>query len=479
MAGVPKQEIDENLRKLIPLNTLSPAKLGELLRGLSVEKVVSGTYLFRKGDLDQQNVYLLAGRVSLMNDRSEIDVVVGGSSLAKFPIAHRMPRECSAITKSRCEILRISNELLEPLLRDNQHSGREAESPATEHGDDWMSQLLNSRVFQQIPPAHIQAVMRRMKSVEADAGEEITRQGESGDYFYLINRGVCQVSRTTGDGTTELLAQLGPGDCFGEEALLSDKPRGSTVTMMQPGVLIKLSGEDFSNYVKSSLFRTIGYEEAVERVASGARWLDIRDHADFNEGRISGAVNIPMGQLRQIRSDLQHDVCHVVCCQDGQSSPTAAFLLIEAGIEAVILEDGIGGVPQGILEVHEPEVQETLGMESQGVNAAPEEEGVAPERSGKREEALIRALEQAQGERDDAKEQLQIALVRIAALEQQLNTPETGNSGNNPDAAALHAEIATLSAALDESYQDYEQVLARAEQAEAECAKLKEPSSSE
>ena len=37
------------------------------------------------------------------------------------------------------------------------------------------------------------------------------------------------------------LATLGPGDAFGEEALLSDSPRNSTVTMLQDGEVLRLS----------------------------------------------------------------------------------------------------------------------------------------------------------------------------------------------------------------------------------------------
>src|SRR3954447_17222736 len=60
-------------------------------------------------------------------------------------------------------------------------------------------------------------------------GEPIIRQGEAGDAFYVIERGRARVVVAGADGTEIPLDRFGPGDSFGETALLDDVPRTATV----------------------------------------------------------------------------------------------------------------------------------------------------------------------------------------------------------------------------------------------------------
>ena len=72
------------------------------------------------------------------------------------------------------------------------------------------------------------------------SGEEIVRQGEPGDRFYLIKEGTLEVHI---DG--ELVQSLGPGDSFGEIALLKDVPRTATVTARTEAALFALDRRQF------------------------------------------------------------------------------------------------------------------------------------------------------------------------------------------------------------------------------------------
>ena len=102
--------------------------------------------------------------------------------------------------------------------------------------DDWMTTLLQTQAFHRIPPANIQAIFMRMQQVNLKAGDVIIKQGDEGDYFYAITSGSCSVVRETPlnkDGIR--LAELGIGDTFGEEALISESKRNATITMLTDG----------------------------------------------------------------------------------------------------------------------------------------------------------------------------------------------------------------------------------------------------
>jgi CRP-like cAMP-binding protein len=76
----------------------------------------------------------------------------------------------------------------------------------------------------------------------ASEGEAIVREGDAGDEFFVIADGSAQVSRGG-----KPIASLGPGDFFGELALLDPAPRGATVTASAPSNLFVLSRKTFTD----------------------------------------------------------------------------------------------------------------------------------------------------------------------------------------------------------------------------------------
>jgi putative ABC transport system ATP-binding protein len=82
--------------------------------------------------------------------------------------------------------------------------------------------------------------------------EVIIRQGEPGDYFYLVSRGAVDVTRRDGDAGERHLATLGIGNCFGERALISGEPRNATVTAKSDVEAYILNTPDFTQALDSS-----------------------------------------------------------------------------------------------------------------------------------------------------------------------------------------------------------------------------------
>ncbi len=163
MAVVPKQSGLEILRKLVPLNTLSDDLLSELMQTAVFEKVTKGRYLFREGDEDTDRIYLLSGALNLMQEGSEVDTVTADSNMARYPIAHSIPRKYSVKAKGKVEIVRISSEQLNAALtRGGTGIYQVQELEGGEGEEDWMGQLLQSPIFQRIPAANIQNIMMRM-----------------------------------------------------------------------------------------------------------------------------------------------------------------------------------------------------------------------------------------------------------------------------------------------------------------------------
>ena len=95
-------------------------------------------------------------------------------------------------------------------------------------------------IFTPLPEATLEHLARALVSVPVGAGEEVVRQGEGGDRFYVVDSGSVDVFV---DG--ERVATLGRGGHFGEIALLRDVPRTATVRAREAGLLLALDRDDF------------------------------------------------------------------------------------------------------------------------------------------------------------------------------------------------------------------------------------------
>jgi general secretion pathway protein E len=97
-------------------------------------------------------------------------------------------------------------------------------------------------LFREVHPTHREQIAAAMEQRAFRAGEEIVREGSPGDAMYLLVSGRVGISTRSEElGTTFELARLGPGDHFGEMALLSGERRSATVTALEPTTVVTLS----------------------------------------------------------------------------------------------------------------------------------------------------------------------------------------------------------------------------------------------
>ncbi|HEV7432888.1 MAG TPA: cyclic nucleotide-binding domain-containing protein, partial [Steroidobacteraceae bacterium] len=202
--------------------------------------------------------------------------------------------------------------------------------------------LLHTKVFQRIPPANIQAIFMRMERVLYRAGEVVIQQGADGDCFYAVVKGRCSVTRETPLNAKGIpLAELGPGDSFGEEALISESRRNATVRMITDGALVRLNKKDFAELIQEPFLQWVEYREALKIIERGGRWLDVRTPSEFQNMAIAGAMNTPLCLIRAKLGTLEATTPYVVCCDTGARSSAAAYILLERGFDAHVLRGGL------------------------------------------------------------------------------------------------------------------------------------------
>lgn len=100
--------------------------------------------------------------------------------------------------------------------------------------------------FSGMGKGELAAVARQTDEVDVPAGKVLAREGEFGDEFFVIDSGTAEVTKAG-----ERIAELGPGDFFGEMALLEEDRRVATVTATSPMSLIVMTRSSFRSLHRS------------------------------------------------------------------------------------------------------------------------------------------------------------------------------------------------------------------------------------
>lgn len=332
------------LKSLHPLDSLKKDNLQALARKTEIREANPGKVLFDEGESTKRTYYLLSGSVKLLQDGEHVKTIEGGTDEARNPLAPVLPRQYKAVAQDQVEYISIDSDLLDVMLTWDQTGSYEVSELRGNDSDtdDWMTTLLQTKAFHKIPPANIQAIFMRLQQVNYRAGDVVIKQGDDGDYFYIVTRGTCIVTRETPLNKEGIrLAELGVGDTFGEEALISQAKRNATVTMETDGSLMRLGKDDFHTLLNEPMLDWVDKEEAEKIVANGGKWLDVRLPSEFEAYHEEGAINVPLYFIRLKLKTLEPDVQYVVCCDTGRRSSAGAFILNERGFQTYVLKGGL------------------------------------------------------------------------------------------------------------------------------------------
>lgn len=326
------QPSQEQLANLSPFQLMTPASLDEVCSAASIESYSKGAVIFKREESRQYAHWLLEGSIDLIDDDFES---------TELDISHiKMLEEASnythtAIATNDCVLLTISQDTLDLILT----VAHAAEEQEQSQDDDWMTRLLSSRLFEFVPPANIQALFKKFSPVNHGQGDVIIKQGDAGDFFYVVKHGKASVDRIEGDTKTHLKL-LGPGDFFGEDALISNKKRNARVTMLESGELMKLGKDAFNELLVKPASEYVTLTEVEAVIAGGEQridFIDVRHPGEIKEQIFEGTRNIPLQLLRQQASQLDKETVYVVATP-GRRAELGALLLTQAGFDSYILK---------------------------------------------------------------------------------------------------------------------------------------------
>lgn len=339
---------DKFLKNFAPLGDLDAERFAKISKNCKVETYDAGTTLFTIGDRDNRTIYLTSGQISLTFRSGTERIITAETNQARNALVPEQPRQATAVAKTPITVLVIDTDALEQVLHwDDTYEINEIDLDEEEDGNDWMTMFLQSKAFLKLRAQNIQALMMRLEEIPVKAGQTIIKQGAEDGYYYIVKRGKCRVTRKPKQNSPEIeVAVLGVGAGFGEEALIMREPRSATVTMIDNGQLMRLSRSDFTRLLAEPLVQIVKYKDAAKNPKS--IFIDVRSYDEYVQDGISDSEHSPLAEMRAKINTFDNHKQYVMVSNDGGRASAAAFLLCQQGLDAVVLDCGLKGVPEEV-----------------------------------------------------------------------------------------------------------------------------------
>ncbi len=334
-----EQKYKHEISQLIPVSNLSSHFRKKLISQSEVVMIPIGNSLFEQDEKSESLFYLLSGEVEFYSGKDLVKTISAGTESSRIAINQIV--SFSVTAKTRVVLLMVKRSFVDRLLILDGSADFLA-SLDKEESTDWMTPLLSSEFFSQIPSARMPGLFNALDSVILKKGEQVITQNMTGDYFYIIREGYCEVSRKDFvSGETITLTELEVGDYFGEEALLPDQKRNVSVTMLSAGRMMRLARKDYDDLIKQTRSHEVDFTEASSRISHGAIWLDVRLEDEYSQNRLKHSQNIPFAELEQELDQLSSENPYIIYCDTGVRSSVAASLLLEKGFDVSCLKGGL------------------------------------------------------------------------------------------------------------------------------------------
>jgi signal transduction histidine kinase len=112
--------------------------------------------------------------------------------------------------------------------------------------------LESSKLFVDLPPAELRTLREMAQAQRFAPRQEIFKEGSDGDGLYVVQAGAVEISSLVGPDVRHVFLRVGPGDFFGEMAVIEDKPRSASAVAVEPTVAAFVPRSDMLQLIERS-----------------------------------------------------------------------------------------------------------------------------------------------------------------------------------------------------------------------------------
>jgi putative peptide zinc metalloprotease protein len=259
-----RREAGEMISNLPMLTMIPLESLNELAGRVQLRQVSGGAAVVRQGESASEFFIIRSGRVNVIDETPEGEEEVlrsmgAGQAFGELALLQGTPRTATVRAEVDTELFTIDKGSFDRLLADNVTAPELAPSVSA------LMSVWSMPPFRHLSAGDAHTVAEAGSWLAVLPDVDVVKAGEQGDAYYVVGSGHLMVVEDD-----RVIRDLGPGDYFGEVALLLDVPRTATVRSKTPARLFVLDRAAF-NKVIASAFRS-----GALRVTAADRMLQER-----------------------------------------------------------------------------------------------------------------------------------------------------------------------------------------------------------
>ncbi|MBI3915132.1 MAG: cyclic nucleotide-binding domain-containing protein [Chloroflexi bacterium] len=242
----------------------SAEEIKKIAARLRPENFARGQIILEQGAVGEKFYLLRRGRVQVFRRDAEglehpLEELVSGDYFGERALLTGDPRNATIRAATPVEALTLSKKDFDRLIRPGFEGHRKVDAAIRR-----INLLRRIPIFADFSIFELRHLVNQLERVRVPAEQAVVRQGESGDQFYIIEEGQVAVRIELPSGDVVENARLGPGEYFGEIALLMDVPRTATIVTTQKTQLLTIHADTF----KQLMWQSQGVHRAIERAAT-------------------------------------------------------------------------------------------------------------------------------------------------------------------------------------------------------------------
>jgi len=293
-------------------NTLDEDELETLVNAFENFECEVGQEIIKQGETGGHFYILRTGTVAFVVDGKEVGRAVPGNSFGELSLLYNAPRAATCLAVGgKAGLWRVDQVTFRKLL-----------AAHTIQNDNQTKDVLRKVPFlSDLDDEFIIRIADALTTVYYDAGDVIFERGSEGDVFYVIREGKVEYEhRKRG------VKVLGPGDYFGEQAIVKNEPRKADATAVKDTIVLALSRDVFE--------RVLGpLSEVISR--SNDRRL-LRSVPIFANSDIENFEIELMGALiDEVRYPAEREIL-----TEGDYVDAPALFLVRSGVLEAFTDDG-------------------------------------------------------------------------------------------------------------------------------------------
>jgi len=227
--------IDSSLADNFIFASLTPQERRSLIDAMMNEHVAAGTIIIQQGDIGDYFYVVAEGHVSFTVDGNHVGACSRGASFGELALLYNCPRAATCIAQTECNMWKVDQKTFRFMLANN----------TANQQNDIHAILRKVPFLTELDDRNLNKITDALTTVTFPEGERIINKGDVGEVFYILREGNVKV-HDIGFGDSRYVDQvLGPGDWFGERALLTGEPRAANCSAMTYCATLCLSRDTF------------------------------------------------------------------------------------------------------------------------------------------------------------------------------------------------------------------------------------------